>query len=164
MTGPGPDFGSFSHLDDRGRGRMVDVSGKPLTARRAVARCTVRSTADLSRALAAAPGSPDPIECARVAAMHAADQTWDLIPLCHPIHLDAIEVAIGLGDAQVRIEATATIVERTGVEMEALTACSVAALVIVATLREVDPRPSIDDLELVSKEGGRSGRWVRDDA
>ncbi len=92
--------------------------------------------------------------------MHAAHQTWDLIPLCHPIHLDTIEVAIGLGDAQVRIEATATIVERTGVEMEALTACSVAALVIVATLREVDPRPSIDDLELVSKEGGRSGRWV----
>lgn len=141
---------------------MVDVTAKPATVRRAIARASVHTTADVIAVLSARPGEPDPIVLARVAALGAAKRAWDLIPLCHPIHLTDVSVVIALGDGVVEIEAMTEVVERTGVEMEALTACAVAGLSIVGVLRDVDPWASIDDLALWSKEGGRSGRWTRD--
>lgn len=157
------DHESFTHLDAQGRARMVDVTGKPATVRRAIARATVHTTADVATALAGRPGEPDPIVQARVAALGAGKMAWDLIPLCHPIHLTDIAVEIVPGDGKVEIEAMTEVVERTGVEMEALTACAVAGLAIVGVLREADPWASIDDLTLWSKEGGRSGTWTRGD-
>lgn len=153
----------LAHLDEAGHGHMVDVSGKATTVRRAIARCTVETVADVSEALAPTPGSPDLVEVARVAAIGGAKQTWDLIPLCHPIRLTDVSVEIVPGDGQIGIEVTAVAVEKTGVEMEALTACACAALALVESLRTVDPHCSIEGLVLWRKEGGRSGTWVRGD-
>ena len=155
------DSGPLPHLDANGRARMVDVTGKAPTLRRAIARATVHTTADVAEALAARPGDPDPIVGARVAALGAAKLAWDLIPLCHPIHLTDVAVEIVLGAGVVEIEAVTEVVERTGVEMEALTACAVAGLAIVGALRDVDPWASVDALALWSKEGGRSGHSTR---
>jgi cyclic pyranopterin phosphate synthase len=141
---------------------MVDVTGKATTVRRAVARAKVHTTADVVEELSGRPGEADPIVGARMAAIGAAKRAWDLIPLCHPIHVSGVSVVIVPGDGVVEIEAVTEVVERTGVEMEALTACAVAGLAIVGALRDVDPWASIDDLALWSKEGGRSGRWTRD--
>lgn len=158
MSGTGP----LTHIDKHGQARMVDVTGKAATVRRAIARAKVHTTADVAAALAAAPGDPDPLVIARVAALGAAKRAWDLIPLCHPIRLTDISVTIVPGDGVIEIEAMTEVVERTGVEMEALTACAFAGLALVNALREVDPLVSIDDVELWSKEGGRSGLWTRD--
>ncbi len=158
MSDPGP----FTHLDAHGRARMVDVTGKVATERRAIARAKVHTTADVALALTARPGEPDPIGTAAVAAAGAAKRAWDLIPLCHVIHLSNVTVHIVPGDGCVEIEAIAEVRERTGVEIEALTACAFAGLSIIEVLREQDPWASLDDLALWRKEGGRSGTWVRD--
>lgn len=154
---------AFTHLDDHGQARMVDVTAKAATPRRAVARATVHTTADVAALLGPGAGEPDPIVTARVAAMEAAKRAWDLIPLCHVIHVSEVIVEIVLGEGVVDIEATTEVLERTGVEIEALTACAVAGLSIVEALREADPWVSIDDLALWSKEGGRSGLWLREE-
>ncbi|MGH9081611.1 MAG: cyclic pyranopterin monophosphate synthase MoaC [Acidimicrobiales bacterium] len=151
----------FSHLDERGGAWMIDVTEKEATARRAVARCTVRTIADPVDALRTGSGDLDPVQAARVAGIQAAKQTSTLLPLCHPIRLTDVQVGVIPRSGGVDISAMTAVVDRTGVEMEALTACAVAGLSIVCALRRADPMASIDELTLWLKVGGRSGRWQR---
>ncbi len=148
----------LSHVDARGRARMVDVTGKAVSARRAVARCVVRASED---AVAALDAEPDAIPFARAAGIQAAKRTSDLIPLCHPLPVDEVDVRIERGTGQLRVTATATVLSRTGVEMEALTACGVAGLSMAMCLLRGDPRARMDELTLWHKSGGRSGDWNR---
>jgi cyclic pyranopterin monophosphate synthase len=152
----------LTHIDRQGRARMVDVTGKPLTRRVAVAKCAVVTTVDTQNALISAPPDGiDIVEAARFAGILAAKQTASLIPLCHPIRLDGVSVEVSMRPRGFDVRAVTEIVERTGVEMEALTACAVAALALVQALVEVDPTASIEDLTLWHKSGGRSGNWER---
>ncbi len=152
----------LTHLDEHGRARMVDVTAKPLTNRVAVARCVVCTVADTAVVLAVGADGMDVVEAARVAGIQAAKQTSSLIPLCHPIRIDRVTVEVVVHAHRCEVSATAQIVERTGVEMEALTACAFAALTLVTAFAEVDPETSIEDLTLWHKSGGRSGDWHRD--
>jgi cyclic pyranopterin monophosphate synthase len=153
--------GSLTHIDDQGRARMVDVTAKPLTHRVALAKCVVTTEADANKVLAEASDGLDVVEGARFAGIQAAKQTSSLIPLCHPINIDRVAVDVIVDVHEIQISAVTEIVERTGVEMEALTACAVAALTLVTSLIEVDPRVTIGDLTLWHKSGGRSGYWER---
>jgi cyclic pyranopterin phosphate synthase len=153
--------GGLTHIDRHGVARMVDVTGKPLTRRVAVARCVVVTEADTTRAIAPSPEGIDIVEAARFAGMQAAKQTASLIPLCHPIRIDWVRVDVVVETGRFEIAAVTEIVERTGVEMEALTACAVAALTLVKALADLDPAASIEDLTLWHKSGGRSGDWER---
>jgi cyclic pyranopterin phosphate synthase len=155
--------GGLTHIDEHGRARMVDVTAKPLTHRVALAKCTVVTSADISKAFAQNPNGIDIVEAARVAGMQGAKQTAMLIPLCHPIRLDRVSVDVQVASHQIEVSALTEIIERTGVEMEALTACSMAALTLVQALIDVDPEATIEDLTLWHKSGGRSGYWVRSD-
>jgi len=154
--------GALTHIDDHGRARMVDVTAKPLTRRVAVARCVVVTTADAASALARSPHGLDMVEAARFAGIQAAKQTSSLIPLCHSIRIDRVDVSVDLRTHRIALSAETEIVERTGVEMEALTACAFAALTLITALMEIDPAASIEDLTLWHKSGGRSGNWERD--
>ena len=158
MTG-----GDFPHLDEHGGAWMIDVTAKDPTVRRAVARCTVRTTADPRDVTASASvlGGLDPVEAARVAGVQGAKQTSALLPLCHPIRLTDVRVDVVPTEGGIDVVAVTEVVDRTGVEMEALTACAVAGLTLVCALTTVDPEASIDDLTLWLKVGGRSGRWQR---
>ena len=155
----------LSHFDERGGSRMVDVSEKPASARSATASGLVRMrpetlTLILDRGLA----KGDVLEVARLAGIMAAKRTGDLIPLCHPLGLDGVEVRLEPEGADaVRIEAEARLVGRTGVEMEALTAVSVAALTVYDMCKAVDRSMSIERIVLESKAGGRSGPYRRPD-
>jgi cyclic pyranopterin phosphate synthase len=151
----------LTHLDERGNARMVDVTGKPVTHRRAVARCRVSADPAALRGLLAA-GYGELIAAARNAGVLAAKQTSRLIPLCHPICVDAVTVEVAPDAGGFAISAVAQVLERTGVEMEALTACAGAALTLVAALRDTDPAASVQELTLWEKSGGRSGTWRRD--
>ncbi len=159
-TSAGRDAVDLSHLDERGNARMVDVTGKPVTERRAVARCRVSVDSAVVGHLLAA-GWGELAAAARNAGVLAAKQTSRLVPLCHPIRLDAISVEVLPAAGGFDISAVAQIRERTGVEMEALTACAVAALTVLASLRDADPAASVEDLTLWEKTGGRSGTWRR---
>ncbi len=151
----------LTHIDEHGKAHMVDVTGKQVTVRVAEARCLVRTTADMV-ALATDPSTGmDLLESARVAGIMAAKQTASLIPLCHPIRIDGIEVDVEVGENGVHIRAVAAIVDRTGVEIEALTACTVAALVVIQPLLAVDDQAAIEQLTVWHKSGGRSGTWSR---
>ncbi len=155
--------GTLTHFDRAGRARMVDVGEKPETERVAVASGRVRmagATVELIRTGGAAKG--DVLAVAQVAAVMGAKRTADLIPMCHPLMLTRIDVAFELGQDEVRIEATVATRGRTGVEMEALTAVATAALTIYDMLKAVDRGMTIDEIQLESKVGGRSGRWSRD--
>jgi cyclic pyranopterin phosphate synthase len=166
-TGPEPpdrgkvEGGRLTHIDDQGRARMVDVTQKPLTRRVAVAKCFVMTEIGTARALSAPRQGLDIVEGARFAGIQGAKQTASLVPLCHPIRLDAISVDIIVGTDRFAVTARAEILERTGVEMEALTACAMAALTLIDALIEVDPAASIEGLTLWHKSGGRSGDWER---
>ncbi len=151
----------FPHLDEHGRAWMVDITGKEPTARRAVARAVVRTASDVSEALAVGPGDLDPVQAARVAGVQAAKRTSVLLPLCHPIRLTDVQVDVVPSEGRVDISAMTEVVDRTGVEMEALTACTVAGLTVVCALSPVDPAAYLDEVTLWLKEGGRSGRWER---
>ena len=151
----------LTHIDEHGRARMVDVTAKPLTRRVAVARCVVATSADIAQVLREAPDGMDIVEAARFAGIQGAKQTSSLIPLCHPIRVDRVAVDVTVHPHRIDVEATAEIVERTGVEMEALTACAIAAATLVKALIAVDPEVSIEDLTLWHKSGGRSGDWIR---
>ncbi len=140
---------------------MVDVTAKPLTRRVAEARCTVSTSTDATRALAETQDGLDPVEAARFAGIQAAKQTSFLVPLCHPIRLDGVTVDVKVDVHNIEVAARTEIVERTGVEMEALVACAVAGLTLVDALLDVDPRASIEHLTLWQKSGGRSGDWYR---
>lgn len=168
MSAPSPssdargDHAGLTHIDGQGQARMVDVMGKPLTRRVAVAKCVVVTEMDTRKALAHPPEGIDVVEAARVAGIQAAKKTATLIPLCHPIRIDGVQVDVVVGPNRFEISAITEIIERTGVEMEALTACAMAALTLVHALVEVDPTASIEDLTLWHKSGGRSGEWNRD--
>ena len=163
----GHDGGTLTHLDEHGRARMVDVTAKPLTRRVALAKCVVVTSADATKVLAEDPDGPDgpdglnAVEGARFAGIQGAKQTSSLIPLCHPIRIDRVAVDVAVDAHRIEISAITEIVERTGVEMEALTACAITALTIIASLVPVDPEASMEDLTLWHKSGGRSGTWER---
>jgi len=155
---------TLSHVDESGRVRMVDVGEKPETLRRAVAEGAVRMSAEAYRLVASqAVTKGDVLAVAEVAALMAAKRTADLIPLCHPVALDHIEVRaeIDEGLPGVRIRAVATATGRTGVEMEALTAAAVAALTVYDMTKALDKSIEITDLYLLEKTGGKSGDYRR---
>ena len=156
----------LAHFDESGRPRMVDVSGKAETERVAVARGRVRSeraTLDLVRSGAAAKG--DVVGIAELAGVMAAKKTGDLIPLCHPLPLTSVVVTIAPDDALpgFAVTAEARTVGRTGVEMEAMTAVSVACLTLYDMLKSADRGMRIETIELVEKKGGKSGHWQREE-
>jgi cyclic pyranopterin monophosphate synthase len=152
----------LTHLDESGAARMVDVSGKPVTRRRAVARAFVRMSADTAAAVAAGDAPKgDVLGVARIAGIQAAKRTGELIPLCHPLGLDHLDVRAAVVEGGVAIEAEASVEGRTGVEMEAMTAASVAALTIYDMVKGIERGVRIESVELVAKSGGRSGDWRR---
>ncbi len=152
----------FTHLDSEGRARMVDVGAKEVTQRRAVARARVTMQEETAQALAdGTVAKGDVLAVARVAGIQAAKRTSELIPLCHPLMLSSVQVDLTPGPSWVDIEATAETMGRTGVEMEALTACSVAALTIYDMCKARDRAMQVEALGLVEKSGGRSGDWHR---
>ena len=152
----------FTHLDSEGRARMVNVGGKEVTQRRAVARARVTMQEETAQALAdGTVAKGDVLAVARVAGIQAAKRTSELIPLCHPLMLSSVQVDLTPGPSWVDIEATAETVDRTGVEMEALTACSVAALTVYDMCKARDRAMQVEALGLVEKSGGRSGDWHR---
>ena len=148
--------GGLTHVDDSGSARMVDVGGKAVTDRRAVAAATVRMSADALRAVREgnAPKG-DVIGTARIAGIQAAKRTAELIPLCHPLPLSFVDVRIELGDEVVEIEAEARTSGQTGVEMEALTACSVAALTVYDMVKGIERGVTIEQVRLLEKTGGK---------
>ncbi|PSL53995.1 cyclic pyranopterin monophosphate synthase subunit MoaC [Saccharothrix carnea] len=152
----------FTHLDAAGAARMVDVSEKESTTRTAVASGVLRTTHEVV-ALLGSDGLPkgDALATARIAGIMAAKRTWELVPLCHPIALSGVKVDLALGDAEVRITATVRTTDRTGVEMEALTAVSVAGLTLHDMVKAVDPAASLDAVRVERKEGGKTGLWER---
>ena len=155
---------SFTHLDPLGRARMVDVTPKEPTHRRAVARCKVFMLPETTAAIANREVKKgDVLSVARVAGIQAAKRTADMIPLCHPLLVGSVSVNFEIGDDFVAIEAQVDTVDRTGVEMEALHACSVAALTVYDMCKSADRAMVIGDLALWEKTGGRSGVFRRDD-
>ncbi|WP_243791466.1 cyclic pyranopterin monophosphate synthase MoaC [Saccharopolyspora gloriosae] len=154
----------LTHVDESGAARMVDVSEKEATARTAVATGIVRTTAEVL-ALVRRDGLPkgDALATARIAGIMAAKRTPDLVPLCHPIALSGVKVQLDLGDAEVRITATVRTTDRTGVEMEALTAVTGAGLALHDMIKAVDPAAVLDAVRVERKEGGKTGTWVRED-
>ena len=150
----------LSHLDDAGAAHMVDVTGKDATKRTAVAAGTLRTRPDVIELIATG-GLPkgDALATARVAGILAAKRTSDLIPLCHQLALTGVDIEFEVGTTDVAITATVRTTDRTGVEMEALTAVSVAALTLYDMLKAVDPAAIIDGIHVVRKEGGKAGTW-----
>jgi cyclic pyranopterin monophosphate synthase len=159
---PGSAGGRLSHLDESGAAHMVDVTGKDATKRTAVAAGTLLTRADVVELITSG-GLPkgDALATARVAGILAAKRTSDLIPLCHQLALTGADIEFEIGDDAVGITATVRSTDRTGVEMEALTAVSVAALTLYDMIKAVDPAARIDDIRVLRKEGGKTGSWTR---
>lgn len=157
-----PPSGALTHVDATGAARMVDVSDKQPSVRVAVARGVVRTTAEVMKLLAGN-GLPkgDALATARIAGIMGAKRTPDLIPLCHPIALSGVTVELRVQSDSIEIEATVRTADRTGVEMEALTAVTVAGLTLHDMIKAVDPAAVLDRVCVVSKQGGRSGSWTR---
>jgi cyclic pyranopterin phosphate synthase len=157
-----PDESLLTHVDEAGAARMVDVSAKAVTARRAVAAGRVDTTAAVV-ALLRADGLPkgDALAVARLAGIMGAKRTPDLIPLCHPIGLHGVTLDLHIADTSVEITATTRTADRTGVEMEALTAVATAGLALIDMIKAVDPAASIEAVRVLRKEGGKTGEWVR---
>jgi cyclic pyranopterin phosphate synthase len=155
----------LSHVGADGRSHMVDVGSKPLTRRVATAESRVRMKPETRRLALAGGGPKGPVlEVARLAGVMGAKHTATLVPLCHPLPLDSVEVEITPeGDDLLVVRATACATWRTGVEMEALTAVTVAGLTLVDMLKAVDRELVISDVRLLEKSGGRSGSWRRDE-
>jgi cyclic pyranopterin monophosphate synthase len=153
----------FTHLDASGAARMVDVSGKDITTRTATASGRVIVSAEVV-ALLRGGGVPkgDAIAVARLAGIQGAKRTPDLVPLAHPIALHGVTVDLVVDDDAVRISATARTADRTGVEMEALTAVAVAGLALIDMVKAIDPAAVITDVRVEEKTGGKNGRWVRE--
>jgi len=153
----------FTHLDEQGSARMVDVSGKDVTARSATASGRVLVSAEVV-ALLRGGGVPkgDALAVARIAGIMAAKRTPELVPLCHPLAISGVTVDLEVSDDAVAITATVRTTDRTGVEMEALTAVSVAGLALVDMVKAVDPAAVITDVRVESKSGGKTGEWHRD--
>jgi cyclic pyranopterin monophosphate synthase len=154
----------LTHLDDSGAARMVDVSGKDVTARTASATGRVLVSPAVVELLRAGPDAlpkGDALATARIAGIMGAKRTPDLVPLCHPLALSGVVLDLTVADDAVEIRATVRTTDRTGVEMEALTAVSVAALTVVDMVKAVDKAAVITDVRVETKTGGRSGDWSR---
>ena len=150
----------LTHLDDKGAARMVDVGGKPQTARSATAEGRIRMSPSTLQAVREGSGPKgDVLAAARIAGIMAAKKTGELIPLCHPLALDAVTVDFSFEDEAVRATATASLTGRTGVEMEALTAVSVALLTIYDMAKALEKGMTIEGVRLLAKTGGKSGDW-----
>ena len=152
----------LTHVDESGAARMVDVSGKDVTAREAVAAGRVLVSPEVVALLRGA-GVPkgDTLAVARLAGIMGAKQTSTLIPLCHPLALSSVTVDLEVADDAVEVEATVRTTDRTGVEMEALTAVVVAGLTVIDMVKAVDKRAVITDVRVLRKSGGASGEFVR---
>jgi len=152
----------FTHLDERGAAHMVDVSAKDVSVRSATAAGRILVNADVIRLLRddALPKG-DALAVARIAGIMAAKRTPDLVPLCHPIALHGVEVELEVRDDGVDITATVRTADRTGVEMEALTSVTVAALAFIDMVKAVDPAAMVTDVRVLTKTGGKSGDWSR---
>jgi cyclic pyranopterin monophosphate synthase len=156
---------SLTHLDSTGRARMVDVSDKPATDRVAVAHAVVRVSPDTARAVAAGDAPKgDVLGTARIAGIQAAKRTSELIPLCHPLALSfvGVEGSVNAESGEIVLTAEARTTGPTGVEMEALTAATVAALTVYDMVKGIERGARIAEVALLEKSGGRSGRWTRD--
>jgi cyclic pyranopterin monophosphate synthase len=154
----------FPHLGATGDARMVDVSGKAVTARSATAAGRVMVSADCVAALRdGTVPKGDALAVARIAGIQAAKRTPDLIPLCHPLFISGVEVAAEVIDDGVEITATVKSTDRTGVEMEALTAVAVAGLAVIDMIKAIDRGAVITDVRVLSKSGGRRGDWFREE-
>ena len=151
----------LTHIDEHGNAHMVDVTAKEVTRRVAEARCTVLTSADVPAVLVSRPGGHDLVEMARSAGVQAAKLTSTLIPLCHPLLIDESVVDVAVVDGGMAVRAVTTVAGRTGVEVEALTACAVAGLVLVHAFFDHDPSTSIEGLTVWHKSGGRTGTWER---
>jgi cyclic pyranopterin phosphate synthase len=153
--------GRLTHLDEEGAARMVDIGGKPDTARRAVASGRITMSAEALAAIREgnAPKG-DVLGTARIAGIMAAKRTGELIPLCHPLGLDAVSIDFGYEEDAIRVTATASITGKTGVEMEAMTATSIALLTIYDMAKAIDKGMIISDVRLIAKSGGKSGDWT----
>jgi cyclic pyranopterin phosphate synthase len=152
----------LTHVDERGAARMVDVSGKDITARTATATGRVVVSAEVV-ALLRGGGVPkgDALAVARLAGIQGAKRTPDLVPLAHPIALHGVTVDLVVADDAVEITAVARTADRTGVEMEALTAVAGAGLALIDMVKAVDPGAVLSDVRVEEKTGGKTGRWVR---
>ena len=158
MTQPG----RLTHTDEAGHARMVDVSAKDVTVREARASGRVLLSADAIAALRAGQvPKGDALAVARIAGIQAAKRTPDLVPLCHPIAIHAVTVDLQVGDHAVEISATVRTADRTGVEMEALTSVTVAALALIDMVKAIDPAAVISDVKVEEKTGGKTGAWRR---
>lgn len=153
---------SFTHLDESGDARMVDVAAKEVTDRRATARAFIRISPEVVEMLRGS-GVPkgDALAVARIAAITGTKRTPDLIPLCHPIAVHGVDVDVEIEDSGVRITVTVRTADRTGVEMEALTGAAVGGLALIDMVKGVDRSAMIDEVVLLEKSGGRSGHYVR---
>jgi cyclic pyranopterin phosphate synthase len=156
---------NFTHLDEAGAARMVDVSDKDVTARTATATGRVAVSSEVVGLLRGG-GVPkgDALAVARIAGIAAAKRTPDLIPLCHPIAIHGVTVDLEVHEDHVAITAVVRTADRTGIEMEALTCVAVAGLALIDMVKAVDPAAVIDDVKLVEKTGGKKGVWRRDQA
>ncbi|QDQ96967.1 cyclic pyranopterin monophosphate synthase MoaC [Tomitella fengzijianii] len=153
---------ALTHVDEAGHARMVDVGGKPSSARRAVAAGTFRTTGQVIRLLVdGALPKGDALATARIAGIMAAKKTPELVPLCHPIALSGVTVEFEVGEESVGVTATVRTTDRTGVEMEALTAVAVAGLTLHDMVKAVDPAAAMDDVRVLAKDGGKTGEWRR---
>jgi len=152
----------FTHVDDSGAARMVDVSAKEVTARTATATGRVLVSSEVVHLLrSGAVPKGDALAVARIAGIQAAKRTPDLVPLCHPIAIHGVTVDLSVDDDGVSVTATVRTADRTGVEMEALTCVTVAGLALVDMVKAVDPAATITDVQIVEKTGGTSGDWRR---
>ncbi len=153
---------TFSHVDETGAARMVDVSAKDISVRTATATGRVDLSAECV-ALLRGDGVPkgDVLAVARIAGIMGSKRTPDLIPLCHPIAVHGVTVDLVVDDEGVAVSATARTADRTGVEMEALTAVTVACLTVIDMTKAVDPRGTITGVQVLTKTGGKSGPWAR---
>ena len=153
----------LTHIDPQGRARMVDVSPKEPTRRRAVARCeVVMEPGTVAKIASNEMAKGDVLAVARVAGIQGAKQTSQLIPLCHQLNISSVLVSFSLESDRVLVESVVDVIDRTGVEMEAMTACAVAALTIYDMCKAVDRSITIGDLKLWEKTGGRSGTYRRE--
>ncbi len=153
-------MGDLTHLDERGNARMVDVAERSVSMRTATASGVVRTAAAAAIADGTTPKG-DVLATARIAGIMGAKRTPDLIPLCHPIAVHGVSVDLEVLDGEVRISATVRTADRTGVEMEALTAVAVAGLTVIDMVKALDAAATLDEVRVESKDGGRSGRWAR---
>lgn len=156
--------GELTHIDAEGNARMVDVGGKPITAREAVAAGRIRMTPAARAAIVEQRVKKgDVLAVAQLAGIQAAKRTAELVPLCHPLPLSAVQVTLEPeGDSAVSVRATVRCSWITGVEMEALTAATVALLTVYDMVKAIDRGMVIEDVRLLEKRGGRSGEWVAD--